>query len=299
MFLSRALFLSWPITSLLSLCSCAAGLVMFAYFRHCDPLHNGQVSKADQLLPYLVMKLFGQFPGLPGLFIAGIFSGALSTVSSFVNSLAAVTLEDYVKPLCSSRKHPLSDTTSVFLGKLLACFYGLVCLAVTYLVQQMNSLLEGSLTIFGVVGGPLLGLFTLGMCTKKCSSSAAVLSFLVSLAFGIFMGFGALTSGLKPTPLATSIDGCDLSLNHTYLERDNSSSQSQDDVFYLFRVSYMWYAGLTWTLSLLVAWLFTLFRPNTEQVDDHLLCPLFRPPLTTEHLTQIVMTDPNSNCHKI
>jgi sodium-coupled monocarboxylate transporter 8/12 len=36
-------------------------------------------------------------PGLPGLFVAGIFSGSLSTVSSAVNSLAAVTLEDYVK----------------------------------------------------------------------------------------------------------------------------------------------------------------------------------------------------------
>jgi Na+/proline symporter len=36
-------------------------------------------------------------PGLAGLFVAGIFSGSLSTVSSAVNSLAAVTLEDYIK----------------------------------------------------------------------------------------------------------------------------------------------------------------------------------------------------------
>jgi solute carrier family 5 (sodium-coupled monocarboxylate transporter), member 8/12 len=36
-------------------------------------------------------------PGLPGLFVAGIFSGSLSTVSSAVNSLAAVSLEDYLK----------------------------------------------------------------------------------------------------------------------------------------------------------------------------------------------------------
>ena len=32
-------------------------------------------------------------PGLPGLAVAGIFSGSLSTVSSAINSLAAVTLE--------------------------------------------------------------------------------------------------------------------------------------------------------------------------------------------------------------
>ncbi len=39
-----------------------------------------------------------QFLGLAGFFVAGIFSASLSTVSSAINSLAAVTLEDYIKP---------------------------------------------------------------------------------------------------------------------------------------------------------------------------------------------------------
>lgn len=43
------------------------------------------------------MDTLGEYPGVPGLFVAGIFSGALSTVSSGVNSLAATTLEDFVK----------------------------------------------------------------------------------------------------------------------------------------------------------------------------------------------------------
>ena len=37
-------------------------------------------------------------PGFPGFFVAGIFSGALSTVSGGLNSLAAVTLEDFIRP---------------------------------------------------------------------------------------------------------------------------------------------------------------------------------------------------------
>ena len=50
-------------------------------------------------MPYFVMRtMAGKVPGLPGLFVAGLLSGSLSTVSSAINSLAAVTLEDYVKP---------------------------------------------------------------------------------------------------------------------------------------------------------------------------------------------------------
>lgn len=38
----------------------------------------------------------GHIPGVAGLFIAGIFSGSLSTVSSALNSLAAVTMQDFL-----------------------------------------------------------------------------------------------------------------------------------------------------------------------------------------------------------
>lgn len=50
------------------------------------------------------MVYLGGVQGLPGLFVAGIFSGALSTVSSAVNSLAAVLLEDFVRPFCINQK---------------------------------------------------------------------------------------------------------------------------------------------------------------------------------------------------
>lgn len=48
-------------------------------------------------MPLYVVDAIGHIPGLSGLFVAGIFSASLSTVSASLNSLAAVTIEDYCK----------------------------------------------------------------------------------------------------------------------------------------------------------------------------------------------------------
>ena len=53
-------------------------------------------------MPFYVMDTMGDIPGLAGLFVAGLFSAALSTVSAAVNSLAAVTMEDYFKVLLTN-----------------------------------------------------------------------------------------------------------------------------------------------------------------------------------------------------
>lgn len=50
-----------------------------------------------QLMPLYVMDSLGGIPAMAGLYTAGIFSGSLSTVSSALNSLAAIALEDYLK----------------------------------------------------------------------------------------------------------------------------------------------------------------------------------------------------------
>ena len=90
----KAIWLSGiAITVILSIVA-YAGLVIYAHYMNCDPIKSGLVSTKDQLLPLFVMDLMSDLPGFPGFFVAGVFSGALSTVSGGLNSLAAVTLED-------------------------------------------------------------------------------------------------------------------------------------------------------------------------------------------------------------
>ncbi|KFM59742.1 Sodium-coupled monocarboxylate transporter 1, partial [Stegodyphus mimosarum] len=100
-----ALYVSIPMGVSFHLLNCLAGIVIYANFYNCDPMTapNKPISSADQLMPYYIMSALGQYPGLPGVCICGIFSASLSTVSSAVNSLAAVTMEDLVRPFFVAR----------------------------------------------------------------------------------------------------------------------------------------------------------------------------------------------------
>ncbi len=102
-------------------------------------LFDQQVDKRDQLFPLFVMQVFGDVPCVPGLFVAGIFSGALSTVSSGLNSLAAVTLADFME---AGMNISLSQKVSTWICKLMAVLYGGFCYAFVYAVQYLPGLLE-------------------------------------------------------------------------------------------------------------------------------------------------------------
>lgn len=62
-------------------------------------------------MPLYVLDTMGFIPGLTGLFVAGIFSSALSSVSPVLNSLAAVTMEDYIKVELVFKNDLLIDQT--------------------------------------------------------------------------------------------------------------------------------------------------------------------------------------------
>lgn len=228
------------------------------------------ITSKDQLVPYFVIKSLSQYPGLPGLIVAGIFSGSLSSVSSFVNSLAAVTLEDFVKPYCFKGKY-VNERTSAKISKLLALLFGLLCVTLTYAVEQMSGLLQASLTIFGVVGGPLLLLFTLGMCCGWCNSKGALIGFFISLFVSSWIGFGSLLYVKPSSSLPFSTEDC-IHSNLTQVK-----SVGNEDVFFIYKISYLWYAGFSWAIGLIAALIISILTGGNENnVNDDLLAPCIR-----------------------
>merc|ERR1719427_1945879 len=174
------------IGSLLLICA-YAGLVVFAFYHDCDPITTRQVEKKDQIFPLFVMQVMGDYPGVPGLFVAGVFSGALSTVSSGLNSLAAVTLKDFIQSGCNIQ---LTENRATFITKGLAVAFGIIGYGVVFLVKYLPGVLEAALGIFGIVGGPVLGAFTLGMFFPFANTLGAFVGCFSSLIFTCWMGFG-------------------------------------------------------------------------------------------------------------
>jgi len=161
----RAIYLNWVgLFFIIGLC-CMNGLVMYAYFQDCDPLTAGQVTASDQLLPYLSLQLFEDFPGVTGVVISCIFSGSLSTVSSGINAMSCVTVEDIIKPQIT-----LSNRQLAWLSKISVIVYGALCIAMAYVASVLGEVLQAALSILGMTGGPILGVFSMGLLFSFANS---------------------------------------------------------------------------------------------------------------------------------
>lgn len=106
------------------------------------------------------MDILGDYPGMPGLFVAGVFSAALSSLSTGLNSMSAVMLEDFFKPFANK---PLTVTQTKYIMRGVVAVFGVICVALVLVVEQLGAVLQLSMSLGAVAQGPLLGIFTIGV----------------------------------------------------------------------------------------------------------------------------------------
>ncbi|XP_067948589.1 sodium-coupled monocarboxylate transporter 2-like [Watersipora subatra] len=182
-----------------------AGIIIYSYFRDCDPLTSGAITAVDQLYPLFVMEVLGHIPGFAGLIVAAVLSGSLSTISTGLNSLSAVVLVDLIQPF---RKQPLRDDHATVISKVIAVSSGLVAVLLTIMVAEVDGVLQIAFTILSVCGGPILGVFSLGMFFPQANGKGAICGLLMSLIITAWFGFGAQFNKQHEYKYPTSTEGC-------------------------------------------------------------------------------------------
>ncbi|NWT81847.1 SC5A8 protein, partial [Lanius ludovicianus] len=255
-------------------CATLCGLALYSIYKDCDPWTANQVSALDQLMPYLVLDILRDFPGVPGLFVASAYSGTLSTVSSSINALAAVTVEDLIKPYFKS----LSEKKLSWISMGMSLFYGGVCIAMAALASLLGALLQAALSIFGMVGGPLLGLFALGILCSFANGIGAFVGLVSGFTISLWVGIGSqiyppLPERTKPLYLSTA--GCNISSGNitsteipltTVFSTPGAERPALADNWY--SLSYLYFSTLGTLVTVVVGIIISLLTGGLKQNID-------------------------------
>ncbi|GFS19557.1 sodium-coupled monocarboxylate transporter 1 [Elysia marginata] len=175
------------------------GLVIVAYFfsLRCDPLAAGYIQNKNQIVPYFVLHSMSFLPGFSGLYIATIFSGALSTLSSGISSLAANVVED----ILAGRLRNISEAATTTITKLLVCFFGIAVIGLAYIAKDFQGpIYQMTYTVVGATIGPILGVFMLGGLFPHANYVGAIFGCIAALIISFWQSIGAIMFG-HPTKI--------------------------------------------------------------------------------------------------
>lgn len=264
------------------------GLIMYARYHKCDPISSRVITRSDQLLPYYVMDVAAGIPGLPGLFLAGLVSAGLSTMSANLNTVAGTIYEDFIDPWLPESNNKEARAANIM--KCTVVVVGLVCVVFVFVVDRLGDIFQVSLTLHGITAGAMLGIFTLGMTVPWATSKGAITGGLLSMMFMVFIIVGAQVNvankRLYYPPLPTSTDQClGDSFNQTsnYTLHAPSIPNSEDQPFVLFTISFMYYTLIGCLIVMVVGTLvsFICGASDLKEVDRNHFPPIvqrFLPP---------------------
>lgn len=254
------------------------GLLLFATYHNCDPLTTKLARAKDQLTPLLAMEILKGMPGFPGLFIAGVFSAALSSLSTALNAMSGVVLEDFCKPFM---KNGISDRTSAYIMRGTVLLLGTISVALVYVVQHLGAVLQLSMSIPPACFAPLLGIYIIGFLIpwigKRATLYGAIFGFLIVVYVAsraqADMAAGIIKYSTKPT----TVEGCDYNFTLS-TARENLIEINEIPEKPFHHISYLYYLPLGALATIFSSFLlsFCLGFEDSTKLDSRLFAPFIR-----------------------
>ncbi|KAJ8040724.1 Sodium-coupled monocarboxylate transporter 1 [Holothuria leucospilota] len=223
-------------TGIIEILAVTTGMTVYAFYSTCDPLTSNQIDRSDQIVPYFMMDVFSSYPGVPGILIGGAFCASLSSMSSVLNSLAAMAGQDIVKTICPN----MSENKYNLVIKVISAIFGIITIVLAFLASVLGDVLETALSIVGLTGGPILGVFLLAMLTPRCNSKGAVVGLIGGTMIGLMLYIGSRFYPPTGHSLPLSTKGCLVSINATTSTADMMWTQTfngNDFMSYDFKLS--------------------------------------------------------------
>lgn len=276
----------------LSLVCLLTGCVAFAFYENCDPLKSGAIGKPDQIVPYMITDIFSDVPGMAGLFVAAAYSGTMSSVSSGINAVTALILHDFIIPLCPK----MSEKAKMRISLFTALLVGVCACALAFLASvTMDTVLSLVMKIRGTFGGPIMGLFTLGIFFPWTNTKGALTGLVSGVVITGWITIGGLVEGKDPKnlrKLPLSTENCPVPVSNFtsaptthvtanvttdhVIDLTTVASQPEKEYKWMYAVSYMYLSLIGVTVTVLVGLIVSFFTtPNDpEKMNPDLFEPL-------------------------
>lgn len=176
-----ALFASWAVICFQFTLFLAIGLILWVYYRDAG---MAAPEKLDRIYPQFI---WDHLPvGVAGLIMAAVLAAAMSNLSSALNSLASTSIMDFYKLRVTGR----TEAHYLKMAKMATLAWGAVLFVIAYVARHVNSVLEAGLGIASILYGALLGVFLLGVLTKRVSERAAMAGMVAGFSVNLYVRFG-------------------------------------------------------------------------------------------------------------
>lgn len=141
----------------------------------------------DKVMPHFMVTMIPA--GLVGLIISAILSAGMSTISSGMNASATVFAEDIYKRYIRNGISGKSELRLLHIGTVV---FGLLGMIAGVLMIGVKSVLDIWWQLSGIFAGGMLGLFLLGIISKRSGNIAALIGAVTGILVIMWMTFSNL-----------------------------------------------------------------------------------------------------------